>query len=160
MKINKKHFGLMLASLIALSFNSHFAQAARKTTEVFRPSKAYAFKKVGNNQYTPLQEVTAESVVVKKTGVKIDRTNVYIGGYVVNTTDKSIPHVRIFPSFADSKFTNSNFVDNLTHDELDLAPKEIRRFVIMRPASELAPLLNNNLPFTDNCILYCREING
>ena len=150
----------MLASLIALSFNSHFAQAAKKTTEVFKPSKAYAFKKVGNNQYSPLKEVTAEDVVVKKTGVKIDRTNVYIGGYLVNTTDKNIPHIRIFPTFADSKFTSSQFVDNLTHDELNIAPKEIRRFVIMRPASELAPLLSNNIPFNDNCIFYCKEING
>ena len=160
MKVNKKHFGLMLASLMALSFNSHFAQAAKKTTEVFAPSKAYAFKRVGDNQYAPLREVTAENVVVKKTGVKIDRTNVYIGGYIVNTTDKTIPHVRIFPSFADSRFSTTQYVDNLTHDELDLAPKEIRRFVIMRPASELAPLLSTSVPFNDNCILYCREING
>ena len=160
MKVNKKHFGLMLASLMALSFNSHFAQAAKKTTEVFAPSKAYAFKRVGDNQYAPLREVTAENVVVKKTGVTIDRTNVYIGGYIVNTTDKTIPHVRIFPSFADSRFSTTKYVDNLTHDELDLAPKEIRRFVIMRPASELAPLLSTSVPFNDNCILYCREING
>ena len=160
MKVNKKHFGLMLASLMALSFNSHFAQAAKKTTEVFAPAKAYAFKRVGDNQYAPLREVTAENVVVKKTGVKIDRTNVYIGGYIVNTTDKTIPHVRIFPSFADSRFSTNRYVDNLTHDELDLAPKEIRRFVIMRPASELAPLLSTSVPFNDNCILYCREING
>ncbi len=160
MKINKKHFGLMLASLIALSFNSHFAQAARKTTEALKPSKAYAFKKVGDNQYAPLREVQAENVVVKKTGVTIDRTNVYIGGYLVNTTTKRIPHIRIFPSFMDSRFATSRYVDNLTHDELDLAPKEIRRFVIMRPAAELAPLLSTSVPFNDNCILYCREING
>ena len=160
MKVNKKHFGLMLASLMALSFNSHFAQAAKKTTEVFAPSKAYAFKRVGENQFAPLREVTAENVVVKKTGVKIDRTNVYIGGYIVNTTDKTIPHVRIFPSFADSRFSTTKYVDNLTHDELDLAPKEIRRFVIMRPASELAPLLSTSVHFNDNCIFYCREING
>lgn len=160
MKINKKHFGLMLASLMALSFNSHFAQAARKTTEAFTTSKVYAFKKVGNNTYAPLQEVKAESVVVKKTGVKIDRTNVYIGGYLVNTTDKTIPHIRIFPTFMDGRFSQSNLVENLTHDEIDLAPKEIRRFVIMRPASELAPLLTTSVPFNDNCVLYCREING
>ena len=54
----------MLASLMALSFNSHFAQAAKKTTEAFTPAKAYAFKKVGENQYAPLKEVTAENVVV------------------------------------------------------------------------------------------------
>jgi hypothetical protein len=160
MKVNKKHFGLMLASLIALSFNSHFAQAAKKTTEVFTPTKAYAFKKVGDNQYTPLPEITPENVVVKKTGVKIDRTNVYIGGYLVNTTNKTIPHIRIFPSFTDGRFSTSKFVDALTHDELDLAPKEIRRFVIMRPAAQLAPLLSTTIPFNDNCILYCREING
>ena len=160
MKINKKHFGLMLASLMALSFNSHFAQAAKKTTEAFTTSKVYAFKKVGDNTYAPLQEVKAENVVVKKTGVKIDRTNVYIGGYIVNTTDKTIPHIRIFPTFMDGRFSKSNLVDNLTHDELDLAPKEIRRFVIMRPASQLAPLLTTSVPFNDNCILYCKEING
>lgn len=160
MKINKKHFGLMLASLMALSFNSHFAQAARKTTEAFSTSKVYAFKKVGNNMYAPLKEVKAENVVVKKTGVKIDRTNVYIGGYLVNTTDKTIPHIRIFPTFMDGRFSQSNLVENLTHDEIDLAPKEIRRFVIMRPASELAPLLTTSVPFNDNCVLYCREING
>ena len=160
MKVNKKHFGLMLASLMALSFNSHFAQAAGKTTEVFSPSKAYAFKRVGDNQFTPLHEVKAENVVVKKTGVKIDRTNIYIGGYIVNTTDKTIPHIRIFPSFTDGRLSTNKFVESLTHDELDLAPKEIRRFVIMRPASELAPLLTTSVPFNDNCILYCREING
>ena len=150
----------MLASLMALSFNSHFAQAARKTTEAFTTSKVYAFKKVGNNTDAPLQEVKAENVVVKKTGVKIDRTNVYIGGYLVNTTDKTIPHIRIFPTFMDGRFSQSNLVENLTHDEIDLAPKEIRRFVIMRPASELAPLLTTSGPFNDNCVLYCREING
>lgn len=160
MKFNKKHFGLMLASLMALSFNSHFAQAAKKTTEALGPSKAYAFKKVGDNQYAPLREVTAENVVVKKTGVKIDRTNVYIGGYVVNTTEKTIPHVRIFPTFTDGQFQQSKFVEELTHDEVNLAPKEIRRFVIMRPASELAPLLSTSIPFNDNCILNCLEING
>ena len=106
----------MLASLMALSFNSHFAQAARKTTEAFTTSKVYAFKKVGNNMYAPLQEVKAENVVVKKTGVKIDRTNVYIGGYLVNTTDKTIPHIRIFPTFMDGRFSQSNLVENLTHD--------------------------------------------
>lgn len=160
MKINKKHFGLMLASLMALSFNSHFAQAAKKTTEVLTPSKAYAFKKVGDNKYAPLREVIAENVVVKKTGVRIDRANVYIGGYVVNTTERTIPHVRIFPSFTDGRFERSKFVNSLSHDETDLAPKEIRRFVIMRPASELAPLLSTSIPFNDNCILYCQEING
>lgn len=160
MKINKKHFGLMLASLMALSFNSHFAQAAKKTTEAFTPAKAYAFKKVGENQYAPLKEVTAENVVVKKTGVRIDRTNVYIGGYVVNTTDKTIPHVRIFPTFSYGNFEHSKYVEQLSHDEVDLAPKEIRRFVIMRPAAELAPLLTTSVPFNDNCILSCLEING
>ncbi len=160
MKINKKHFGLMLASLMALSFNSHFAQAAKKTTEAFTPSKVYAFKKVGNNTYAPLNEVVAENVVVKKTGVKVDRTNVYIGGYIVNTTDKVIPHVRIFPTFTDGQFETKQFVENLSHDEVDLAPKEIRRFVIMRPANELAPLLNTSIPLNDNCILNCQEING
>ncbi|MDD3149019.1 MAG: hypothetical protein PHD82_17130 [Candidatus Riflebacteria bacterium] len=157
MKVNKKHFGLILASLMALSFNSHFAQAAKKTTEAFKPGKAYAFKKVGN-EYIRLPQVTPGPVVVKKTGIRIDRNYVYIGGYVVNTSDKVIQHLRIFPSFADSSLNTSKLVTRLNHDEKNLAPKETRRFVIMRPASELAPLLNHDIPLNDNCILNCLEI--
>jgi len=157
MKVNRKHFGLILASLMALSFNSHFAQAAKKTTEAFKPGKAYAFKKVGK-EYVRLPQVTPGAVVVKKTGIRIDRNYVYIGGYVVNTTDKAIDHLRIFPSFADTSLNNSKLVEQLNHDEKNLAPKETRRFVIMRPVAELAPLLSHNIPLNDNCILNCREI--
>ncbi|NCB37637.1 MAG: hypothetical protein EOM80_02605 [Erysipelotrichia bacterium] len=157
MKVNKKHFGLILASLIALSFNSHFAQAAKKTTEAFKPGKAYAFKKVGA-EYVRLPQITAGPVVVKKTGVRIDRNYVYIGGYVVNTTDKVIQHLSIFPSFADSNLNTSKLINELRHEEKSLAPKETRRFVIMRPVSELAPLLSHNIPLDDNCILNCEEI--
>lgn len=157
MKVNKKHFGLILASLMALSFNSHFAQAAKKTTEAFKPGKAFAFKKVGK-EYIRLPQVNAGPVVVKKTGIRIDRNYVYIGGYVVNTTDKEIQHLRIFPSFADSSLNTSKLVEQLNHEEKNLAPKETRRFVIMRPASELAPLLTHDIPLNDNCILNCRVI--
>lgn len=157
MKVNRKHFGLILASLMALSFNSHFAQAAKKTTEAFKPGKAFAFKKVGN-EYVRLPQVSTGPAVVKKTGVRIDRNYVYIGGYVVNTSDKVIQHLRIFPSFADTSLNTSKLVDKLNHDEKDIAPKETRRFVIMRPIAELAPLLSHNIPLNDNCILNCLEI--
>ena len=157
MKVNRKHFGLILASLMALSFNSHFAQAAKKTTEAFKPGKAYAFKKVGK-EYIRLPQVTPGPVVVKKTGIRIDRNYVYIGGYVVNTTEKAINHLRIFPSFADTSLNSSKLAEQLNHDEKNLAPKETRRFVIMRPVAELAPLLSHNIPLNDNCILNCREI--
>lgn len=157
MKVNKKHFGLILCSLIALSFNSHFAQAARKTTEAFKPGKAYAFKKVGK-EYVRLPQVQAGPVVVKKTGVRIDRNYVYIGGYVVNTTDRAIQHLRIFPSFADAALNTSELVNKLNHEETNLSPRETRRFVIMRPVSEVASLLAHNIPLNDNCILNCLEI--
>lgn len=157
MKVNKKHFGLILCSLIALSFNSHFAQAARKTTEAFKPGKAYAFKKVGK-EYVRLPQVQAGPVVVKKTGVRIDRNYVYIGGYVVNTTDRAIQHLRIFPSFADSALNTSELVNKLNHEETNLSPRETRRFVIMRPVAEVASLLAHNIPLNDNCILNCLEI--
>ncbi|HMM61172.1 MAG TPA: hypothetical protein PKC25_13685, partial [Candidatus Rifleibacterium sp.] len=121
---------------MALSFNSHFAQAAKKTTEAFKPGKAYAFKKVGK-EYIRLPQVSPGPVVVKKTGIRIDRNYVYIGGYVVNTTEKAINHLRIFPSFADASLNNSKLVEQLNHDEKNLAPKETRRFVIMRPVAEL-----------------------
>lgn len=157
MKVNKKHFGLILVSLIALSFNSHFAQAAKKTTEAFKPSKAYAFKKVGK-EYVRLPQVNPGPVVVKKTGIRIDRNYVYIGGYVVNTSDKIIQHLKIFPSFADATLNSGKLAEQLKHVEKNLAPKETRRFVIMSPAAELAPLLSHNIPFNDNCILNCQEI--
>lgn len=157
MKVNRKHFGLILASLMALSFNSHFAQAAKKTTEAFKPGKAYAFKKVGK-EYVRLPQVSPGPVVVKKTGIRIDRNYVYIGGYVVNTSEKVIQHLRIFPSFSDSNLNNSKLAKQLNHDEKNLASKETRRFVIMRPASELAPLLTHDIPLNDNCILNCLEI--
>jgi hypothetical protein len=157
MKVNNKHFGLILCSLMALSFNSHFAQAAKKTTEALQPAKAFAFKKVGA-EYVRLPQVAAGPVVVKKTGVRIDRNYVYIGGYVVNTTDREIQHLRIFPSFADSSLNTSELVNKLNHDETKLAPRETRRFVIMRPIAEVAPLLAHNIPLNDNCILNCHEI--
>ncbi len=157
MKVNKKHFGLILCSLIALSFNSHFAQAAKKTSEAFKPRKAFGFKKVGS-EYVRLPQITPGPVVVKKTGVRIDRNYIYIGGYVVNTTDRAIQHLRIFPSFADSSLNTSELVNKLNHDENNLAPRETRRFVIMRPVAEVAPLIAHNIPLNDNCILNCHEI--
>ena len=157
MKVNKQHFGLILASLIALSFNSHFAQAAKRTAKLFKPARAAAFTKV-NGQYVRLPEVKPGNVVIKKTGVRIDRKNIYIGGYVVNTTDKEITHVRIFPKFKDNSFTTQNVASLLTHDILNLQPHETRRFVIMRKASEVAPILAQNIPLTQNCILNCYEM--
>ncbi len=159
MKVNKKHFGLIIASLMALSFNSQFAQAARKTTEAFKPGKAYAFKKVGK-EYVRLPQVVPGPVVVKKTGVRIDRNNIYIGGYIVNTTDREIKHLQIFPSFADQTLNSTELADKLNHKEIRLAPRETRRFVIMRPVSEVAPLLSHSIPLNDNCILNCREVEG
>lgn len=159
MKVNKKHFGLILCSLMALSFNSHFAQAAKKTTEAFKPAKAYAFKKVGQ-EYVRLPQVNAGPVVVKKTGIRVDRNNVYIGGYVVNTTDRVINHLKIFPSFADTRLNTNELINKLNHQEDNLAPHETRRFVIMRPASEVAPLLTHNIPLNDNCILNCLEVSN
>ncbi|MCK9457595.1 MAG: hypothetical protein BWY02_01534 [bacterium ADurb.Bin157] len=157
MKLNNKHTGLIVASLIALSFNSHFAQAAKKTVDAVKPATAYAFKKVGS-EYVQLPQVEAADIVVKKTAVKVDRNNVYIGGYIVNTTDKPIKHVRIFPTFADSSLNVAHLVEQLNHDELNIEPKETRRFVIMRPASKVAPLLAHNLPLDENCILNCLKV--
>ncbi len=157
MKVNKKHFGLIVCSLMALSFNSHFAQAAKKTTDAFRPRKAYAFKKVGK-EYVRLPQVNAGPLVVKKTGVRIDRNYVYIGGYIVNTTDRAIKHLRVYPSFADSSLNRSELANKLHHEETNLAPKETRRFVIMRPVQDIAPLLAHNIPLNDNCILNCYEV--
>ncbi len=159
MKLTNKRFGLMLAALIAVSFNSHFAQAAKKTIDAVAPTRAYAFKKTDQG-YVYLPQVSAENVIVKKTGTKIDREYVYIGGYIVNTTDRPIKHVRVFPTFSDVALNQAHLVDMLNHDELNLAPKETRRFVIMRPASQLAPLIENKLPLDDNCILNCLEVNG
>jgi hypothetical protein len=105
-----------------------------------------------------LPQVVASPVVVKKTGVRIDRKNLYIGGYVVNTTDQVVKHLRIFPTFADSTLNNTELVNLLKHDEKDLKPGETRRFVIMRPVSDVAPLISNHIPLTDNCILNCYEM--
>jgi hypothetical protein len=157
MKVTKKHFGLILASLMALSFNSHFAQAAKKTSEAFRPAKAFAFKKVGK-KYVKLPEIKAGPVVVKKTGVRIDRKHIYIGGYVVNTTTRNINHLRIFPTFTETALNTGELVNKLNHDIKDLAPRETRRFVIMRKVSEVAPLLSNSTPIKENCILNCYEL--
>lgn len=159
MKVNKKHLGLIIASLMALSFNSQFAQAARKTSEAFKPSKAYAFKKVGK-EYVRLPQIFPGPVVVKKTGVRIDRNNIYIGGYIVNTTDREIKHLEIFPSFTDQALNSTVLTEKLNHIEIRLAPRETRRFVIMRPVAEVAPLLSHSIPLNDNCILNCREIEG
>ncbi len=157
MKVNKKHFGLIFASLMALSFNSHFAQAARKTTQALQTGKAFAFKKIDGN-YVRLPEVSANPVVVKKTGIRIDRKNLYIGGYVVNTKDQVVKHLRIFPSFADSRLNNSELVNLLKHDEKELQPGETRRFVIMRPVADVASLISNHIPLNENCILNCYEL--
>ncbi len=155
MKIDRKHMGLILASFIALSFNSHFAQAAKKTQEIMQPAKVYAFKKT-SSALVPLAEVKGAPVVVKKTGVRIDRKNLYIGGYVVNTAEKTVPHVRIFPTFVSKPKNSAHLSDQLNHDELNLSPKETRRFVIMRPIADVKPLLENNVPVSDNCVLNCR----
>lgn len=155
MKIDRKHMGLILASFIALSFNSHFAQAARKTQEILQPAKVYAFKKTPT-ALVPLAEVKGAPIVVKKTGVRIDRRNLYIGGYVVNVSDKAVPHVRIFPTFMSTPKNSVNLSHQLNHDELNLSPKETRRFVIMRPISDVKSLLENNVPVAENCVLNCR----
>ncbi len=157
MKVNKKHFGLILASLMALSFNSHFAQAAKKTSEALQTTKAFAFKKVDGN-YVKLPEVSASPVVVKKTGIRIDRKNIYIGGYVINTTENVVKHLRIFPTFADRTLNTSQLAQLLKHDEKDLKPGETRRFVIMRPVDDVAPLIANHIPLNENCILNCYEL--
>lgn len=157
MKVNKKHFGLILASLMALSFNSHFAQAAKKTSEALKTSKAFAFKKV-DGSYVALPEVTANPIVVKKTGIRIDRKNIYIGGYVINTTENVVNHLRIFPTFADRTLNSGELTTMLRHDEKNLKPGETRRFVIMRPVADVAPLLSNHIPLNDNCILNCYEL--
>ena len=157
MKVNKKHSGLILASLIALSFNSHFAQAAKKTVKMLKPARAIVFAKVKGG-YIRLHEVKANDVVIKKTGVRIDRENVYIGGYAVNTTDKVIPHVRIFPEFKDNSCNSDKFINLMTHDIVNLQPHETRRFVIMRKASEVEPILAKNIPLAQNCILSCYEM--
>ena len=149
--------GLVLVSFIALSFNSHFAQAAKKTTEIFKPSKVYAFKRDGQT-YTPLQEVKTSPIIVKKTGVRMDRTNIYIGGYVVNSSEKAVNHIRIFPTFMTKPSNADKLVEQLVHDELNVGAREIRRFVIMRPIAALKPLLENNLPITENCILNCQVL--
>ena len=155
MKINRKNMGLVLVSLIALSFNSHFAQAAKKTQEIFTPTKVYAFKKQGDH-LTPLPEVRANPVVVRKTAIRFDRENVFIGGYLINSSDKSINHVRIYPTFLNQPSQAEKLAERLNHDELHLAGKELRRFVIKRPIAEVKGLLESNIPIAENCILNCR----
>lgn len=156
MKIDRKHLGLIVASFIALSFNSHFAQAAKKTQDLLQP-RVFAYKRAGE-VYVPVRPVTPAAVVVKKTGVQIDRQNVYIGGYVINTTDKEIRHVRIFPTFVSLPANAAQLAEKLHHDELNLRPKETRRFVIMRSIAEIKPLLEQNVPIAENCILNCQEL--
>jgi len=155
MKIERKNLGLLLVSFIALSFNSHFAQAAKKTQDTLRPGKVFAFKKEGKS-FTPLPEIKASPVIVKKTGVKIDRENVYIGGYIVNASDNPVTHVRVFPTFVTKPPDAEKISELLNHDELNIEAREIRRFVIMRPISEVKKLLENNIPLSENCILNCR----
>lgn len=157
MKVSKKHIGLILASFIALSFNSHFAQAAKKTSELLAPGKVYAFKKTELG-YVPLPEVKDSSLVVKKTGVRLDRQNLYIGGYVVNSSPTPVRQVRIFPTFATSLRNSERLARILFHDELCVKPGETRRFVIMRPISQVKDLLRHNIPLEENCILNAREI--
>jgi len=157
MKIDKKHMGLILVSFIALSFNSHFAQAAKKTKEILQPSKVYAFKKTERG-YTPLTQIKDSSIVVKKTGVRIDRKNIYIGGYIVNTSKKAVQQVRVYPTFVSIPNDFEKLSYHLNHDELNIAPSETRRFVIMRPISDVKALLENNIPIAENCILNCRVL--
>lgn len=157
MRLSKKHVGLILASFIALSFNSHFAQAAKKTQDILAPAKVYAFKKT-NQGYVPLTEVKDSSLVVKKTGVRLDRQNVYIGGYLVNSSGKPIRHVRVFPTFLSSTRNSDALTRALHHDELYVNPGETRRFVIMRPINQVKDLIRHNIPLEDNCILNCREL--
>jgi hypothetical protein len=157
MKIHRKNLGLLLVSLIALSFNSQFAQAAKKTADMLRPGKVYAFKRAGD-AYSPIKEVQASPLVVKKTGVQVDRNNLYIGGYVINSSKTSAAHVRIFPTFK-TQFPKANtMTDLLNHDVLNLAAGEVRRFVIMRPIQSVKELLENNIPLSENCILNCRML--
>ena len=157
MKVNKKHFSLILASFIALSFNSHFAQAARKTKEILRPTKVFAFKKVGR-KYVRLLEVEPQAVVIKKTGIQFDRKNMYIGGYVVNTSNQLIPHVRISPSFVSHPRNSSQLKINLEKDLLNLQPQETRRFVIVRPIEEVKALLEHNVPLAQNFVFNCEAL--
>lgn len=157
MKVAKKHLGLIMASLIALSFNSHFAQAARKTREMLQPGRVFAFKRVGK-EFVMLAEEQNTPLVVKKTAVQLDRKNIYIGGYVVNASDRAVSHARIFPSFVTRMRNPHKLSELLVHDEKDLSPREIRRFVIVRPIAKVKELLESNLPVDENCILNCREM--
>lgn len=157
MKVAKKHFGLILASLIAMSFNSHFAQAARKTGEMISTSRVYAFKRVGE-VYEALEQIEANPLVIKKTAVQVDRKNLYIGGYIINTSGRVVPHVRVYPSFMGSVRNKNRLVEVLTHDERNLKPGEVRRFVIVRPVTRVRELMESNLPVEENCILNVREL--
>lgn len=155
MKIERKNLGLLLVSFIALSFNSHFAQAAKKTQDILKPAKVYAFKKEGNT-LTPLADVKTSPITVMKTGVRIDRENVYIGGYIVNSSDQQVNHIRVFPTFMTKLSDSQKLTELLNHDELNVGAREIRRFVIMRPISDVKFLLENNIPLSENCILNCQ----
>jgi len=72
---------------------------------------------------------------------------------VVNTSEDSISHIRIFPTFMSQPPNSKQLSDKLNHDELNLSPRETRRFVIMRPISEIKVLLEQNVPISENCIL-------
>ncbi len=157
MKIDRKNMGLVLVSFIALSFNSHFAQAAKKTQDILKPAKVYAFKRDGQ-AYSPLQPVKPLPITVMKTGVRMDRQNIYIGGYVVNSSSQPIQHVRIFPTFVTKPQNSDKLTDQLIHDVLNLNPGELRRFVIMRPIAQVKNLLENNVPLAENCILNCQVL--
>ncbi|MBF0410670.1 MAG: hypothetical protein HQM10_25220 [Candidatus Riflebacteria bacterium] len=146
---------MVLVSFIALSFNSQFAQAAKKTQEIISPKKVYAFKREGT-KYIPLPESKSSPVAVKKTLITFDREKVYIGGYIVNSSNETINHVRIFPTFLHQPENSEKISEKLNHDELYLKGKELRRFVIIRPISEVKTLVENNIPITENCILNCR----
>ncbi|MBF0545453.1 MAG: hypothetical protein HQM08_13515 [Candidatus Riflebacteria bacterium] len=155
MKFNGKNLGLVAVSFIALSFNSHFAQAAKKTSEILQPSKVYAFKREGQ-KITPLPDVRTSPVSVKKTLITFDREKIYIGGYIVNASEETINHVRIFPTFLNQPKDTEKLSEKLNHDELEIRGKELRRFVIVRPIAEVKSLLENNIPIVENCILNCR----
>lgn len=155
MKIDRKHMGLLVVSFIALSFNSHFAQAARKAPNILEPAKVYAFKKQGT-AYHLQPEVAPIPVTVKKTSIKVDRQNLYIGGYVVNSGKDAIQQVRIVPRFHTDTEVTRRMSEQLQHDELNLKAGETRRFVIMRPIDQIKQLLEENMPLEDKCLLSCR----
>lgn len=159
MEMNKfeyKNISLLIVALIALSFNSHFAQAAKKTQELVLPAKVYAYKLQGD-VYVPVKPVNVGNVVVKKTKVLYDNKNVYIGAYIVNCSNKEIKKVKIIPSFVNAPKDVESIIANLTHIENNLKPKETRRFVIIRPINEIKSLLDMNISISNNCVLNAYE---